>query len=478
MRAIGIGVVGLVAGCAVAEPMSTRLALVPAIESMQAAGKRLIAAVQQRTPTLAAEAVTADFRMGDGDAAGPGAIVAAAAEDVARFAAVHGGYFKVRQVLARTDAGEQEALCEQRFHGELSDGTRAEETRWMRARFRPVDSGWRMSWCNELRRHVVTGARPALFEDCTAASGLAHTYHERLPFTDDTFFPGEHHGGGLAAVDVDGDGDLDLVVMAGDGPRLWRNAGGGRFVDATAGSGLAPFATGSGRACLCVDFDGDGHRDVFVTVFRGPNVYYRGLPGGRFEEATAAVGLADSGTFSSSCAAADLDGDGDLDLYVCNFGDTRGQAVDGFARNGERNRCFRNEGGRFVDVTGASGLGDTGYSLAVAFADVDGDGGLDGYVSNMYSSVGHWIFDDAEYPVGGLGGVLFRSRVLEVLRKMAAGNTVLRNDGGRFTAVGEDSGAANAGWAWSAPAIDLDGDGRTDLYVANGMVTGPDATDT
>ena len=280
---------------------------------------------------------------------------------------------------------------------------------------------------------------------------------------------------------------------------------------------------------MCVDFDGDGHRDLFCTVFRGPNVYYRGLPGGRFAEATAAVGLAGSGVYSSSAAAADLEGDGDLDLYVCNFGDTRGQAVDDLARNGERNRCFRNDGGRFTDVTDASGLGDTGYSLAVAFADVDGDGDVDGYVandfafnrlfrnrgdgtfedvtgatgaadagmgmgvtwadldgdgdldcyvSNMFSSVGHWIFDDPEYPVGGLSGFLFRGAVIGVLRKLAAGNTVLRNDGGRFTTIGEVSGAANAGWAWAAPAIDLDADGRTDLYVSNGMVTGPDATDT
>jgi hypothetical protein len=328
----------------------------------------------------------------------------------------------------------------------------------------------------------------------------------------------------VAAVDLEGDGDIDLLVMNGAGPQCFRNRGDGTFEDVTRDYGLKPFARGSGRGLICIDLDGDGRRDLFCAVFNGPNVYYRGAAGGRFSEATARAGLADSGGYSTGVSAADQDGDGDLDLYICNYGDTRGQAVDDMALNGEANRCFRNDGnGSFTDQTDASGLGDTGYSLAASWADVDGDGDqdcyvandfafnrffindgtgafddatrawgahdvgmgmnvtwadldgdgdLDVYVSNMFSSTGQWIFDDPDYPLPGLAGILFRSKVLEVFQKLAAGNTILRNDGDRFTLRADGTGAANGGWSWAAPATDLDADGRTDLYVVNGMVTG------
>ncbi|MHC5020070.1 MAG: FG-GAP repeat domain-containing protein [Planctomycetota bacterium] len=525
---------GAALGCSVSEPMSGKLAFVTEVESMQASGKRMLAALKARDASIAAQAATADFRLADGGTGGPEALVVMVQDDVARYEQVDGGYFKVREIgdVVDVTTGEREVLCEYRFRGVRVDGQRAEEIRWMRARFRPVGadgSDWRMTWCNELRRHAVLSGATLLYEDWTARSGIRQTYQENLP-EGEGFYPGEHHGGGLVAADADGDGDVDVLASEGGRVRCWRNRGDGTFEEVAEGTGLQPVAKGTVRGVLFSDLDGDGHRDLFLGVFGGPNVFYRGTGPFAFREATAASGFADSGTYSSSVVAADLDNDGDLEVYVCNFGGTRERAVDDFARNGEANRCYRNDGnGRFTEVAEAWGLADTGYSLAVnfvdvdgdgdqdcyiandfafnkyfrnrgdgtfedvtdatgagdvgmgmgiTFADLDGDGDLDGYVSNMYSSVGHWIFDDEDYPVSGWLGTLFRDRFLQILKKMAQGNTILRNDGDRFTVIGEDSGAANAGWAWNAPAVDLDGDGRTDLYVAIGMITGPSEEDT
>ena len=131
-------------------------------------------------------------------------------------------------------------------------------------------------------------------------------------------------GGGAALFDMDGDGDLDaLLVQSGvlggpdTGPRhrLYRNDGTGRFADATAGSGVD--VAGYGMGVATGDYDGDGDADVYLTNL-GSNVLLRNDGGGRFTDVTAAAGVAGSG-WSTSAAFVDLDADGWLDLFVTRY---------------------------------------------------------------------------------------------------------------------------------------------------------------
>jgi hypothetical protein len=137
-------------------------------------------------------------------------------------------------------------------------------------------------------------------------------------------------GPGAAFLDLDADGDLDVYLLNGanTGPdaapsgrlvnQLYRNSGAGTFVDETAGSGLGD--DGYGMGCCAADVDNDGDLDVYVTNF-GPNRYYENdLPAGRFVDRTVAAGVADS-AFSTGCAFADVDADGFVDLYVANYHD-------------------------------------------------------------------------------------------------------------------------------------------------------------
>ena len=538
---------GLV-GCGVSEPMSKRLEVVPIVEGIHATCREVLAAMKAGEPARAAKAATADYTEVEGgpgepvtiladaggatvvewSGAGPDCLVAGLERRLRRYQRVEGGLWKVRK-LGAWSATEVEGRCEQRVWGILVDGTREEEVRVIDARFRREGDAWKVARCVERSRAAIRAPKP-LFADDTARSGVTHVYAVPPASDDSALYPGEHQGGGVAAVDVDGDRDVDLVLMGRDGPHLWLNRGDGTFADATAASGLGRLAGGDGRGLVCADFDGDGHRDLLCAVHAGPNVYYRGTGPGRFAEATAAAGLADSGRYSTALAAGDVDGDGDLDLYVANYGDTRRHVVDFLATNGEPDRLFRNRGdGTFEDVTEAAGLGQTGFALACGFADMDGDGDpdlyvandfaynrlyrnlgdgtfedvtsatgaadagmgmgvtwadldgdrdLDLYVSNMFSSVGQWIFEDPDYPVPGLLGWVFRGRVLDVLRKVAGGNTILRNDGAAFVDASGISGAGNGGWAWAAPALGADADGRTDLYVSAGFVTGELPVDT
>jgi len=186
--------------------------------------------------------------------------------------------------------------------------------------------------------------------------------------------------------DLDGDGDPDLVLLNDHDDasppvsraRLFRNDGGGAWTDVTAASGFAP--VGYLRTGLAVvDYDGDGRLDLYVSNWSatagGPPVYpgaialYRNLGGLQFADVTAAAGLGALAVNGYTPLFADLDDDGDPDLH---------QAVD-FGPD----LLFRNDGGAFVDVTASAGVGHTGNDMGVACADVDDDGDLDLYLTNI-----------------------------------------------------------------------------------------------
>ena len=141
--------------------------------------------------------------------------------------------------------------------------------------------------------------------------------------------PPEAMCGGVALLDYDGDGWLDIYAVQGgtfppvesvssQGDHLFRNRRDGTFEDVTEHAGIASFPGGYGHGVTVGDYDNDGRPDLFVTRWRS-YALYRNKGDGRFEDATTQAGLGGDRDWPTSAAFADLDGDGDLDLYVCHY---------------------------------------------------------------------------------------------------------------------------------------------------------------
>ena len=127
------------------------------------------------------------------------------------------------------------------------------------------------------------------------------------------------HGNGVAVADVDGDGRLDIYFVSQvGGNQLWRNLGGGKFEDITAPAGVAVPGRISVTASFA-DIDNDGDADLYVTTVRGGNVLFENQGNGRFRDISAASGLDYTG-HSSAAVFFDYDRDGRLDLLLVNVG--------------------------------------------------------------------------------------------------------------------------------------------------------------
>ncbi len=251
-----------------------------------------------------------------------------------------------------------------------------------------------------------TQARPAapqpLFTEVTRAAGIEFQ-HDNGAFGK-KYYP-ERMGSGVAFFDADGDGSLDLFLVNGaplpghPNPRpapsrLYINRGDGTFADRTHGSGLE--AVGYGMGVAAGDVDNDGDTDLYVTRL-GKSSLYLNRGDGTFVDGTASAGLACEG-YSSSAAFLDGDGDGLLDLYVCRYvpwnspkddyacpdAQGRKQYCSVHVYPGLEHRYYRNRGGgKFEDVTVKAGLGDqSARGLAVVCGDYDRDGDTDLFVAN------------------------------------------------------------------------------------------------
>ncbi len=209
-------------------------------------------------------------------------------------------------------------------------------------------------------------------------------------------------GRGVAVEDFDGDGDLDLVTGgAFESVRFYRNQGGGRgFVDATAEAGLVgvtqPFSISA------ADYDNDGWVDLFVARPFDHYRLFRNTGGGRFVDTTEASGIAGpapDGLLAASWTSAwgDVDNDGDLDLFLAQWGMAI-PFVTGLPGKPRMNSTlFINDGGRFHDGTRAAGLAavvNDAYFVGATFGDHDGDGDADLYLSSPVRGTSRLLDND------------------------------------------------------------------------------------
>lgn len=282
--------------------------------------------------------------------------------------------------------------------------------------------------------------------------------------------------------DVDNDGDQDLVLAGSLQPMLLLNDGRGRFTHVPDAFVFARPLQGVLTGATLADFDRDGFLDVYLCVYSyffgagddkagtpapyhdarngPPGVLFRSDGGRRYVDVTRETGLDEAGNdrYHFAAAWADYDEDGWPDLLVANdFG----------TKNLYRNRGPQPDGHvRFEDVAEAAGVLDHGAGMSATFLDYDNDGRLDIYTGNMWTASGQRVTASPVFMPDA------PDEVRALYRRHTRGNALFRNRGdGTFDDATLAAGAAFGRWAWSSDAIDFDGDGCQDLYVANGMLT-------
>ncbi len=276
-------------------------------------------------------------------------------------------------------------------------------------------------------------------------------------------------------VDLDNDGDNDLVVCATDQLLVFDNQGNADFQLVAHISDVK-----GGYTLSAVDFDKDSLLDLYVCVYLDhstgegrlpfPAPYHNANNGGKnvllknsgafqFIDVTETVGLAQNNTrFSYAGVWEDFDYDDDMDLYVANdFG---------------HNCFYRNDDGHFVDVAAEIGLEDTGFGMSATWGDFNRDGFMDLYVGNMYSSAGNRIANQANFQKNAA------AETRRKLQRSASGNSLFENQGdGNFLDASRQSGAAMGRWTWGTLSGDVNNNGSLDLVALNGMVTGTSPAD-
>ena len=335
----------------------------------------------------------------------------------------------------------------------------------------------------------------------------------------------EANGCGVAFFDYDNDGWLDIFLLTGsrfegfpEGQEptnhLLRNNRDGTFTDVTARAGLVRHGWAQG---VCIgDYDNDGHDDLFVTYW-GQNVLYHNNGDGTFTDVTAQAGLLSPRTrWSTGCAFVDYDRDGHLDLFVSNYlvfdpktapdpgtnpyCQYRGLAVNCGPKGmqGEVNTLYHNNGnGTFTDVSQVSGISEPSgyYGLGVLTGDFDNDGWPDIYVANdvtpsiLYHNnhdgtfadiavLSGCAYDENGRAMSGMGvaaGDYNCDGLLDIFRTNFSGETptLYKNIGHSiFNDVTFEAGLGRHDRfvGWGCGFFDPDNDGWLDIFYCNGHV--------
>ena len=288
--------------------------------------------------------------------------------------------------------------------------------------------------------HLFRNNGNGTFTDVAEAAGVANLNEE---------------GGVMDAVwgDFDNDGWPDLYVVKWSAPnQLFHNNHDGTFTDVTESSGTG--SIGNGNAAIWFDYNGDGFLDLYIgNYFRsednlwdlkttvimhndferagnaGPNVLLRNNGNGTFTDVSHELGVDDTG-WTLDVGACDLFNTGHMDLYLAN---DFGQDI-----------IYKNNGdGTFTNITSKALPIDTRKGMNVDFADLDGDGYPDIYVSNV-TQPGYLV----------------------------EGNFLWHNNGdGTFTDQAVDLNVQDGGWGWGAKFVDLDNDGEMEIVGLNGFVS-------
>ncbi len=361
-----------------------------------------------------------------------------------------------------------------------------------------------------------------IFLDSGKRAGLNYVMRSGDP--QEKRFLVESVGGGLAVLDYNNDGWMDLYIVNGGtietaraGPSsrfpgaLYRNNRDGTFTDVTQAARVSNAYWGKGA--LAFDFNNDGLTDLYLCNL-GPNILLRNNGDGTFSDVTKQAGVGDP-RWSAAAAAADYDKDGDMDLFVANYLDVdlnrlpvsgkfcsyRGIPVACGPRGlkGAGDSFYRNNGdGTFEDVSKAAGLDDPLglYGLACAWGDFDNDGDPDLYVANdttpslLYRNNNDGTFTDVALQAGAAVsedgreqagmGVEFEDlnndgRLDLFVTNFSDDSNTLRLNRGRslfedVTVVSGIGGEPLRDLAWGTGFCDFNNDGLKDIYVANGHI--------
>jgi hypothetical protein len=334
----------------------------------------------------------------------------------------------------------------------------------------------------------------------------------------------EANGCGVAFMDYDNDGWMDILLLNGTrlegfpkgkepSIKLYRNNRNGSFTDATSASGLT--RTGWASSVCIGDYDNDGNEDMFITYW-GQNVLYRNDGKGKFTDVTTKAGLATKGVrWGSGCTFIDYDRDGDLDLFAANYlifdlekAPEPGKEANCFWKGvpvncgpkglpADTNLFYRNNGdGTFADISQASGISKVQkrYAMTAIVTDFDNDGWPDIYVacdstaSILYRNKGDGAFDDvaletgAAYnedgqPQAGMGvavGDYNGDGFPDIFKTHFADDlpALYKNMGrGFFEDASRAAGFDHTKYIqWGTGLVDLDNDGWPDIFTVTGNV--------
>ena len=346
-----------------------------------------------------------------------------------------------------------------------------------------------------------------------------------------------YNGGGVAIGDVNNDGLPDIYLSANQQPnKLFLNKGNFKFEEVTAKAGVAGKGSWSTGVSM-IDINADGWLDIFVCN-SGPvesskrkNEFFINNHDGTFTDNAAAMGLADTG-YSIQAAFFDYDNDGDLDMYLLN---NSPRSVETFNQqhnqravrdnSGGGDKLFRNENGKFTDVSAQAGIfgSEIGFGLGIAVADIDRDGWMDIYVSNdfferdyIYMNNHDGTFrEELEKQMSSISGASMGSDVADIngdgypevfttemlpekerrfkttmtfenwdkyqfnvsngyhhqftRNMLQRNNGITSSKGISFSDVGRYAGVEATDWSWSVLIADLDNDSYKDLFITNGI---------